>query len=441
MRLSKYYLFTVKDDPSDAHLTSHKLMLRSGMIRQATSGIYSWLPIGVKVLKKIENIIRKMHSEYNVHELLMPTIQSSDLWKKSGRYENYGKEMLRFRDRHDNELLYGPTNEELITNIISKDLKSYKDFPQLLYHIQWKFRDEVRPRFGVMRCREFLMKDAYSFDTDYRSALYTYCKFFILYLDIFNELGIQVLPVVADTGPIGGTLSHEFILETNAGESDIYFDKRIYELNKKNLNIYNQNDVIKFVDQVNKIYSVTSDKYDEQQFDEKVPKKFQRISKGIEVGHIFYFGDKYSDKLNAKFLNKEGKSCKIFSGSYGIGVSRLVAAIIEARNDKKGIVWPLKVSPFKLAILNLQPENNLTKEYCENLYNDNQITDVLYDDRNVRAGDKFNTIDLIGIPYQIIVGIKNLEDERVEIKCRKNGTITMVNKNQVISYIKKNYEL
>ncbi len=442
MRTSKFYLYTIKEDPNDAHLISHKLMIRASMIRQSATGIYTWLPFGLLVLKKIENIIRAYHNNFSVQELLMPTIQSSELWKKSERYLDYGKEMLRIKDRNDSELLYGPTNEELITNIVSKDLKSYKDFPKILYHIQWKFRDELRPRFGVLRCREFLMKDAYSFDIDYDSAYLSYCKMFLLYLKIFKSLGIRALPFEADTGPIGGSLSHEFILETPNGESEIFYDNSLYDLNIEDIDFEDATSLKNMVSNYKNYYSRTIEKHDESLFMNSIKNENKKQSKGIEVGHIFYFGKKYSEKLNSVFLDKNGNSKFMYSGSYGIGVSRLVAAIIEASNDAKGIIWPLQVSPFLLALINVRKGDNKSTEFSENFYNMNKDKyNIIYEDRDIRLGQKFNIFDLIGIPIQIIVGEKNLNENKVEIKDRKTGKLNTISKDRIEEFLMSEYEL
>ncbi len=441
MRVSKFYLYPLKEDPNDAHLASHKLMLRACMIRQSSAGIYSWLPLGLAVLKKIEGIIRNMHYQFNIHELLMPTIQSAELWKKSQRYSDYGKEMLRIKDRNEVDLLYGPTNEELITDIISKDLKSYKDFPKILYHIQWKFRDEVRPRFGVMRCREFLMKDAYSFDTSYENAYLSYCKMFLLYLKIFKMLGVKALPFKAETGPIGGSLSHEFILETSNGESEIFYDNRIYDINFQDIDPDNSCKIKKIVSDYCEYYSCTKEKHDEKLFNKSISERNRKISKGIEVGHIFYFGQKYSEKLNSSFSDDKGKLNYIHSGSYGIGVSRLVAAIIESSFDNKGIIWPLEVAPFKLGLINVRKGENKSTNFCDSFYEKfKKKYDIIYEDRETRVGEKLNVFDLIGIPIQIIIGEKNLINDNVEIKDRKTGKISIINKEQIEIFLKEEYE-
>ena len=442
MRLSKYYCFTLRENPNEAHLISHKLMLRSGMIRQATSGIYSWLPLGLKVLYKINNLIRKIHIDNDVYEVLMPTIQPSDIWKKSGRFNDYGKEMLKILDRNENILLYGPTNEEMITDLVSNDLKSYKDLPKLLFHTQWKFRDEIRPRFGVMRCREFLMKDAYSFDLDYESSYFSYCKMLILYMKIFKSLGLKIIPVKADSGPIGGTLSHEFILETLSGETSIFYDKNILENDCSNVDLNNKKSVIKATEDLLSNYSSSLDTHDEALFKNKTKDKNQIISKGIEVGHIFYFGTKYSEVFDAQYISSNGEKKFIHSGSYGIGVSRLVAAIIEANNDEKGIIWPKQVSPFNLGIINVRNDNDMTRNYSEDFYKKFSIKyDVIYDDREVRVGEKFNDMDLMGIPLQIVIGEKNLVNSNIEIKHRNTGKKELINIDKVKSYLEKQCEL
>ena len=442
MRASNFYLYPLKENPSDAHLTSHKLMIRASMIRQSAAGIYTWLPTGLLVLKKIEKVIRRVHQLFDIQELLMPTIQSADLWKKSDRYSDYGKEMLRIKDRNESELLYGPTNEELITDIVAKDLKSYKDFPKILYHIQWKFRDEVRPRFGVLRCREFLMKDAYSFDIDYDSAYISYCKMFILYLKIFKSLGIRALPFEAETGPIGGSLSHEFILETPQGESEIFYDNSIYDINFDSIESNDINKIKNTVSEYSKYYSRTIEKHEKKNFKNFVNINNQKNSKGIEVGHIFYFGTKYSEKLNSMYLDNEGFSKPMHSGSYGIGVSRLVAAIIEASNDEKGIIWPMQLAPFKVGLINVRKGDNLSTEFSEKFYSKFiEKYDLLYEDRDIRLGQKLNIFDLIGIPVQLIVGEKNITDGNVEIKDRQSGKLDIISKDKIEEFLKKHYEL
>ena len=429
MRLSHYFLKPRKDAPSDATLISHKLMIKSSMIKQTTSGIYAWLPLGLKVLKKIEDIIRKFHNLYGCQELLMPTIQSSSIWKKSERYNDYGPEMLKFRDRNKKELLYGPTNEELITEIFKEYINSYKDLPKNLYQIQWKFRDEIRPRYGVMRCREFLMKDNYSFDISKNDAEKSYDNMFKCYLEIFNEIGINVIPVKADPGAMGGDLSHEFHLISKSGDTDIYYDKKIGDIN--GLNARNSFKLLR------NLYSVTKDEYKKKQ-DLDASKLIK--TKGIEIGHIFYFGTKYSDKLDAYVLNEKGQKINVEMGSYGIGISRLVAAIIESSHDEKGIIWPKNISPFNVGLINLNNKNKELIRIADKLYDylkKNNI-DVLYDDTNERPGEKFANIDLIGVPSQIILGENSLKENSVEIKNRKTKKIIKIkikNMNEIIKKI------
>ena len=428
MRLSHYFLKPRKDAPSDATLISHKLMIKSSMIKQTTSGIYAWLPLGLKVLKKIEDIIRKFHNLYGCQELLMPTIQSSSIWKKSERYNDYGPEMLKFRDRNKKELLYGPTNEELITEIFKEYINSYKDLPKNLYQIQWKFRDEIRPRYGVMRCREFLMKDNYSFDISKNDAEKSYDNMFKCYLEIFNEIGINVIPVKADSGAMGGDLSHEFHLISKSGDTDIYYDKKIGDIN--GLNARNSFKLLR------NLYSVTKDEYKKKQ-DLDASKLIK--TKGFEIGHIFYFGTKYSDKLDAYVLNEKGQKINVEMGSYGIGISRLVAAIIESSHDEKGIIWPKNISPFNVGLINLNNKNKELIRISDKLYDylkKNNI-DVLYDDTNERPGEKFANIDLIGVPSQIILGENSLKENSVEIKNRKTKKIIKIKTKNMNEIIKK----
>ena len=417
MFLSKLFLPITKNLPADAKIKSHQLMLRSGMIKQSSAGIYSWLPLGLKVMKKIEQVVREEQNKIGAQELLMPTIQSADIWKESGRYNDYGEEMLRIKDRQGREMLYGPTNEELITDIFRSSIKSYKSLPQMLYHIQWKFRDEIRPRFGVMRCREFFMKDAYSFDLDDASAKSSYNKMFFSYLKTFKRLGLEAIPMAADTGPIGGDLSHEFIILAETGESKIYTDKNIFEIDLNNYS-FNNSSLEKMIKDYSSIYAVTDDKFKKNEFDKKVPKQNQMITKGIEVGHIFYFGDKYSKPLNCFVDSQDGKKNAVKMGSYGIGVSRLVGAIIEAKYDNEIMKWPKSVAPFEVVIIPSISKNNkenLSKSI--KIYEElkKQNVDVLLDDADENMSQKFKKHDLIGIPYQIIVGSKSTED-KIEFK-------------------------
>ncbi len=413
MKLSKLFLPILKDIPSDAKIKSHQLMLRAGMIRQSAAGIYSWLPLGFKVLKKIEAIVRQEQDRAGAQEMLMPTIQSADLWKESGRYDGYGLEMLRIKDRQDRELLYGPTNEELITQIFRDNVKSYKSLPLILYHIQWKFRDEIRPRFGIMRCREFLMKDSYSFDETKEGAILSYNKMFYAYLKTFERLGLKAIPLAADTGPIGGDLSHEFIILAETGESQIYTSKKILDL--KIGNFGNDDKSLKgMVKSYTEIYSATDEKFDQSDFDKLVKKEDQLVTRGIEVGHIFYFGDKYSKPMKATVNSSSGANITVEMGSYGIGVSRLVGAIVEANYNDNIMKWPTSVTPFHVAIINLgKKSDNDTKEKSQKIYEKLQEKsfDVLLDDTDESPASKFKNFDLIGVPYQIIIGSKQGTDE------------------------------
>jgi prolyl-tRNA synthetase len=438
MRLTNYFLPVLKESPSDAEIVSHRLMMRAGMISQSSSGIYSWLPLGLKVLKKIKNIVREEQDAAGVNEILMPTIQPADLWKESGRYEDYGKEMLRINDRQDREMLYGPTNEEQVTDIFRRSIKSYKELPQLLYHIQWKFRDELRPRFGVMRGREFLMKDAYSFDLDKQQSEISYNKFFVCYLKTFQRLELKAIPMAAETGPIGGDLSHEFIIISKTGESDIYFDSKLLEQENELFNINYSEDLSGLVNSYKALYAVSDDKFNQDDFDKNVLKKNQTKSKGIEVGHIFSFGTKYSETMKANVLNKDGKQATVFMGSYGIGISRLVGAIIESSNDEKGIIWPKSVSPYDIGIINLKQKDNDITSISDDVYEKllSAGFDVLYDDKTDNPGVKFSRMDLIGLPYQVIVGNKSKSDSILEVKNRKTGDISEVNIENITSFFK-----
>ena len=419
MLISKSFIPILKNNPTEAKIKSHQLMLRVGMIRQSSAGIYSWLPLGFKVMKKIENIVREEQDRIGVQELLMPTIQSSEIWKESGRYDDYGEEMLRIKDRQNREMLYGPTNEELITEIFRSSIKSYKLLPQLLYHIQWKFRDELRPRFGIMRCREFYMKDAYSFDINDEEAVFSYNKFYLSYLRTFKRLDLSAIPMAADTGPIGGNLSHEFIILAETGESKIFTDKRIFEVNSEGYKLEKKSleDLRKNFEAY---YSVTDEKYNKSEFEKNVPKEHRLTTKGIEVGHIFYFGDKYSKPLNATVDLQEGKKDFVKMGSYGIGVSRLVGAIIEAKyNDTDEIMkWPLAVSPYDIAIIPLVTKNeNSNLEKANSIYKflKEKKIDAILDDTEENISSKLKKYNLIGIPYQIIIGKKS-EGDLLEFK-------------------------
>jgi len=412
MYLSKLFLPILKEIPTEAKIKSHQLMLRTGMIKQSSTGIYSWLPLGFKIMKKIEKIVREEQNKIGAQEMLMPTIQSAEIWKESGRYDEYGEEMLRIKDRQNREMLYGPTNEELITEIFRSSIKSYKSLPQILYHIQWKFRDELRPRFGVMRCREFFMKDAYSFDLNDELGERSYNKMFFAYLNTFKRLGLKAIPMSADTGPIGGDLSHEFIILADTGESKIYSDKRIFDIDLKK---YKNDDLsIKNIrKEYNKFYAVTDEKFKNEEFQKNVKKENQLITKGIEVGHIFYFGDKYSKPLKCNVDLQDGKKVAVKMGSYGIGVSRLVAAIIEAKYNENIMRWPESVAPFEAAVIPVIKKNDesgfIKAKKIYDFLKKNNI-DVLLDDTDENLSSKFKKFDLLGIPYQIILGSKSERD-------------------------------
>ena len=410
MFFSKSFIPILKNNPSEAKIKSHQLMLRVGMIKQSSAGIYSWLPLGFKVMKKIEQIVREEQDRVGVQEILMPTIQSSEIWKESGRYEDYGEEMLRIKDRQNREMLYGPTNEELVTEIFRSSFKSYKSLPQLLYHIQWKFRDELRPRFGIMRCREFYMKDAYSFDLTDDDAIFSYNKFFLSYLKTFKRLNLSAIPMAADTGPIGGNLSHEFIILADTGESKIYTDKRIFDVDSSKT-ILDKDSLGILRKQYEKFYSVTDEKFNKDEFEKSVPEEFRVNTKGIEVGHIFYFGDKYSKPMNAA-VDFNGKKEFVKMGSYGIGVSRLVGAIIEAKyNDKDGIMkWPMSVTPYDCAIIpmiNKNDKSNLEKSIKIYEFLKSKNIETIIDDTDENISAKIKKFNLIGIPYQLIIGSKS----------------------------------
>jgi len=425
MKFSNFFSPTLKNIPADAEIISHQLMIRAGMIKQSSAGIYSWLPIGLRVLKNIENIVRDEQNKAGAVELLMPTIQSADLWIKSGRYNDYGKEMLRIQDRSGREMLYGPTNEELITDIFQSYITSYKDLPKNLYHIQWKFRDEVRPRFGVMRGREFLMKDSYSFDLSQKKAKISYDIMFEAYLKTFLRLGLTPISLRANTGPIGGNLSHEFQILAKTGESKLFYDKELEKINPENINIQ----------KLQSYYAAVDDLHDEEKC--PIPKEQLQISKGIEVGHIFYFGTKYSEKLGAYVQNNKGENIPVHMGSYGIGVSRLAGAIIEAFHDERGIKWPLSVAPFHISVINLMIEDNICKNVSDDLYKklSNNSYEVLYDDRDCSVGKKLSDNELIGIPFQIIIGKRDLKNNVIELKNRQNNETKKISPNEVINFL------
>jgi prolyl-tRNA synthetase len=429
MRLSRYFMPILRETPKEAEIVSHRLMVRAGLIRQEAAGIYAWLPVGLRVLNKINNVVREEQNRSGAIELLMPTIQSADLWRESGRYEAYGKEMLRIKDRHERDMLFGPTNEEMITEIFRGYVRSYKDLPLNLYHIQWKFRDEIRPRFGAMRSREFLMKDAYSFDVDEAGARHAYNRMFVAYLRTFQRLGLTSIPMRADTGPIGGNLSHEFIILAATGESEVYCDKAVLDLPIPGADT-NFDDVAglqTIVDAWTSPYAATSEMHDAAAY-ETVPRDRRVSARGIEVGHIFYFGTKYSEPMKAVVAGPDGQERPVHMGSYGIGPSRLVPALIEAFHDEAGIVWPDAIAPFNVALLNLKVGDAGTDGVCETLYRalEARGIDVLYDDREERPGAKFATADLVGMPWQVLVGPKGLAEGKVELKRRATGERRLV---------------
>jgi prolyl-tRNA synthetase len=424
LRLSRSFLPVLKESPSDAQIVSHKLMLRAGLVRQTAAGIYAWLPLGFRVLKKIEQIVREEQDKAGAIELLMPTLQSADLWRQSGRYDAYGPEMLRIKDRQDREMLYGPTNEEMITDIFKGDVKSYRDLPRTLYHIQWKFRDEVRPRFGVMRGREFLMKDAYSFDLDEVGARQSYYTQLLAYLRTFQRMGIQAVPMKAASGPIGGDLSHEFIVLAPTGESEVFYDAAFEEFDwaQADLRYDDAAGLHALFDKVSSTYSATDETHDEVRW-ANVSADRQRQGRGIEVGHIFYFGTKYSDAMGLKVSGPDGSMVTPEMGSYGVGVSRLVGAIIEASHDENGIIWPEAVAPWKVGLVTMRGDDDASVAAANEIYA--KLTaagvEVLYDDRDERGGVKLGSMDLIGLPWQLIIGPRGLAQGLVELKNRRTG--------------------
>jgi prolyl-tRNA synthetase len=441
MRLSRYFLPILKETPKEAEIVSHRLMLRAGMIRQESAGIYAWLPLGLKVLRKIEAIVREEQNRAGAVELLMPTIQSADLWRESGRYDAYGKEMLRIQDRHERDMLFGPTNEEMITEIFRSSVRSYRDLPLNLYHIQWKFRDEVRPRFGVMRSREFLMKDAYSFDLNAEEARKSYNRMFVAYLRTFERLGLTAIPMRAETGPIGGDLSHEFIILAETGESEVFCDKRLLDMSVPGADTDFSGDLQSLVDPFLSHYAATSDMHDEGRWEAEVPQDNKVSARGIEVGHIFYFGTKYSEPLGAKVMGPDGAEHLVHMGSYGIGPTRLVAAIIEACHDEDGIIWPASVAPFDCGIINLKSGDEGTDAACTSAYTQlsNAGIDPLLDDTDDRAGGKFAKMDLIGVPFQLIIGPRGLANGEVELKDRAKGSRDTLSLDAAITKIIANH--
>jgi prolyl-tRNA synthetase len=423
MRLSRFFLPVLKEVPGEAQIVSHRLMLRAGMIRQEAAGIYAWLPLGHRVLKKIEQIVREEQNRAGAVEMLMPTLQLADLWRESGRYDAYGPEMLRIVDRHERDLLYGPTNEEMITEIFRAYSRSYKDLPKLLYHIQWKFRDERRPRFGVMRGREFLMKDAYSFDLDEAAARLSYNRMFAAYLNTFERLGLKAVPMRADTGPIGGDLSHEFIILAETGESEVFCDSRLVEMGAPGLDLDFDGDLQPVVDKRTALYAATDEMHDATRFEAETPAEYRVSARGIEVGHIFYFGTKYSEPMKAVVTHPDGQDRPVHMGSYGVGVSRLMGAIIEAHHDEAGCIWPESVAPFGVGIINLKVGDAETDQACQDAYDALTLAgkEPLLDDTDARAGGKFATMDLIGLPYQLVIGPRGLKEGKAEVKVRATG--------------------
>jgi len=421
MRLTRYFMPTLKETPSEAQIASHRLMLRAGMVRQSSAGIYSWLPLGFKVLEKVDQIVREEQDAMGCQQVLMPTIQPADLWRTSGRYDDYGPEMLRIRDRHDRDMLYGPTNEEQITEIFASSVRSYRDLPKLLYHVQWKFRDEVRPRFGVMRGREFLMKDAYSFDISKEEARRSYNKFFISYLKTYERMGLKAIPMAADTGPIGGDMSHEFLILADTGESEIACHKDFMNMDLSSASIDYEDDLQPIVDSFTAKYAATDEMRDLEA--EKALGDDLLVARGIEVGHIFNFGTKYSKPMGAQVTGPDGEVAFAEMGSYGIGVSRLVGAIIEAFHDDNGIIWPDSVAPFHVGLINLKAGDADCDKACDDIYAALQEkgVDTLYDDRDTRAGGKFADMDLIGLPWQLVLGPRGIKNGVVELKNRRSG--------------------
>jgi len=440
MRLSRYFLPLLKETPADATIASHRYMLRAGMMKQNSAGIYSWLPLGFKVLKKIEQIVREEQNKAGAIEMLMPTIQSAELWKETGRYDAYGPEMLRIKDRGDREMLYGPTNEDMITDIFRTYVRSYKDLPQLLYHIQWKFRDERRPRFGVMRGREFLMKDCYSFDISPEEARRSYNKMFIAYLNTYARMGLKAVPMRADTGPIGGDLSHEFVILAETGESEVFCHKDLVDMAEPG-EVDFDSDLQALVDQRTSLYAATDEMHDAAEFD-KIPEDKRLSARGIEVGHIFYFGEKYSEPMKARVMGPDGKEHVLMMGSYGIGVSRLVGGIIEASHDDNGIIWPKAVTPFGAGIINLKSGDADADAACEDLYEKLSAAgiDPLYDDKPDRGGVKFSRMDLIGLPYQLVIGPRGLKEGIVEVKDRATGERQNLSPEAAVNFVISQYE-
>ena len=443
MRLSRYFLPVLKETPAEAQIVSHRLMLRAGLIKQASAGIYSWLPLGFKVLKRLEQIVHEEQTRAGHIPMLMPTLQSADLWRESGRYDDYGQEMLRIRDRHDRDMLYGPTNEELITDIFRSYVKSYKDLPLTLYHIQWKFRDEIRPRFGVMRGREFLMKDGYNFDLTKEAALHAYNRHLVSYLRMYERMGLQAIPMRADGGPIGGDYTHEFLVLAETGESEVFYDSEVTDLTFGDRDIdYDSVEQCQGVlEEFTSRYARTDETHDEALF-AAIPEQRRRTARGIEVGQIFYFGTKYSDAMGATVINEKQEQVPVHMGSHGIGVSRLVGALIEANHDENGIIWPEGVTPFHCGIVNLRQGDEATDAACEDLYAKLVAAglDPLYDDRDERAGAKFATMDLIGLPWRITIGPRGLKNGVVELTSRRTGESVELTADDAVARVAEIYQ-
>ncbi|WP_101067360.1 proline--tRNA ligase [Roseovarius salinarum] len=443
MRLSRYFLPVLKETPADAQIASHRLMLRAGMIKQASAGIYSWLPLGYKVLRNIERIVHEEQERAGHIAMLMPTLQSADLWRESGRYDDYGEEMLRIADRQGRDMLYGPTNEELITDIFRSHVNSYKDLPLTLYHIQWKFRDEIRPRFGVMRGREFYMKDGYNFDLTREDALHAYNRHLVSYLRTFERMGLQAIPMRAESGPIGGDDTHEFLVLADTGESEVFYDSEITDLRfgERDIDYDSHEQCQAVMEEFTSRYARTDDTHEEAVFHERVPEDRRRHGRGIEVGQIFYFGTKYSEPMGATVQTRDGETVPVHMGSHGIGVSRLAGAIIEASHDDAGIIWPEGVTPFHVGIVNLKQGDSQTDGACAALHDAVEALGLapLYDDRDERAGAKFATMDLIGLPWRITVGPRGLKNGVVELTCRRTGKVEEMTPEQAVERVSHIY--
>lgn len=442
MRLSRYFLPVLKENPAEAQIVSHRLMLRAGMIKQQAAGIYSWLPLGFKVLRKIENIVHDEQIRAGHVPMLMPTLQPADLWRESGRYDDYGQEMLRIKDRHDRDMLFGPTNEEMVTDVFRAHVNSYKDLPLTLYHIQWKFRDEVRPRFGVMRGREFYMKDGYNFDLTKEDALHAYNRHMVSYLRTYERMGLTAIPMRAASGPIGGDNTHEFLVLADTGESEVFYDAQVpdLKLGDRQVDYSNRDEVAEICKEFTTLYARTDETHDEAAFAD-VPEDRRKVGRGIEVGQIFYFGTKYSESMGATVVTPEGNRVPVEMGSHGIGVSRLLGAIIEASHDDKGIIWPEGVTPFHVGIVNLKQGDEAADAACESLYAELTAAgfEPLYDDRNERAGGKFATMDLIGLPWRITVGPRGLANGVVELTSRRTGESVEMAPAEAVAKIKEIY--